>query len=132
LVRPISRRQIGRDYVTAAASFAYLGDDTVGFSRATAVMDENLRTGGGECHSAGEADAAGGAGDECGFSGEIGHDRLPCCLKGHGYSWCPRIDGGQERRDITHEEFGILVVRAVRGVGVNDKLRARQMLLQDE
>ena len=40
-MRPISRRQIGRDCVTAAASFAYLGDDTVGFSRATAVMDEN-------------------------------------------------------------------------------------------
>jgi len=81
-VRPISRRQIGRDYVTAAASFAYLGDDTVGFSRATAVMDENLRTGGGECQGAGAADAAGSAGDECGFSGEGGHDRLLCCLMG--------------------------------------------------
>jgi hypothetical protein len=56
LVRLICRRQIGRDCVTAAASFAYLGDDTVGFSRATAVMDENLRTGGGECQRAGAAD----------------------------------------------------------------------------
>src|SRR6478736_3036772 len=30
LVRTISRRQIGRHYVTTAASFAYLGHDTVG------------------------------------------------------------------------------------------------------
>jgi hypothetical protein len=82
LVRPISRRQIGRDYVTAAASFADLGDDTIGFSRATAVMDENLRTGGGEGEGARATDAAGSAGDECGFSGEVGHDRLPCCLMG--------------------------------------------------
>src|SRR4029077_1336221 len=82
LVRPISRRQIGRDCVTAAASFAYLGDYTVGFSRATSVMDENLRTGGGECQGAGAADAAGSAGDECGFSGEVGHDHLLCCLMG--------------------------------------------------
>jgi len=49
-VRPISRRQIGRHCVTTAASFAYLRDDTVGFSRATAVIGENLRTGGSECH----------------------------------------------------------------------------------
>ena len=82
LVRPVSRRQIGRDCVTAAASFAYLGDDTVGFSRATAVMHQNLRTGRSECKGAGAADAAGGAGDECGFSGEVGHDRLLCCLMG--------------------------------------------------
>jgi len=37
-VRPIGRRQIGRHRVSAAASLAYLGDDTVGFIRATAVM----------------------------------------------------------------------------------------------
>ena len=49
-MRPISGRQIGRDCITATASFAYLGDDAVGFSRATAVMDENLRTGRSECH----------------------------------------------------------------------------------
>ena len=61
LMRPVSRRQIGRDRVTAAASFAYLGDDTIGFSRATAVMHQNLRTGRSEGECAGAADAAGSA-----------------------------------------------------------------------
>ena len=63
LVRPIGSLQIGRDCVAAAAGFAYLGDDSVGFSRATAVMHQDLRTGGGECQRAGAADAAGGAGN---------------------------------------------------------------------
>ena len=45
-------------------------------------MDENLRTGSSEGEGAGAADAAGSAGDECGFSGEVGHDRLLCCLMG--------------------------------------------------
>ena len=82
LVRPVSRRQIGPDRVTATASFAYLTDDAVGFTGAAAVMHQNLRTGRSECKGAGAADAAGGAGDECGFSGEVGHDRLLCCLMG--------------------------------------------------
>jgi hypothetical protein len=75
-VRPISRRQIGRDCVGATAGFAYLGDDTVGFSRATAVMDENLRTGRSEREGAGAPDAARGAGHKSGFAGEIRHERL--------------------------------------------------------
>ena len=69
--RPVSRRQIGRDRVTAAASFAYLGDDTIGFSRATAVMHQNLRTGRSEGECAGAADAAGGAGNESRFSESV-------------------------------------------------------------
>ena len=71
---------IGGDGVSAAAGFVDLGDDTVGFSRATAVMDENLRTGRSKREGAGATDAARGAGDEGGFSGEVGHDRLLCCL----------------------------------------------------
>ena len=71
-MRPISRRQIGRDCVTTAASFAYLGDDTIGFIRATAVMDENLCTGRSEGEGAGAADAAEDAGDECGFPERLG------------------------------------------------------------
>lgn len=51
-------------------------------SSATAVMDENLRTRSGEREGAGAADAAGGSGDECGFSGEVRHDCLLCCLLG--------------------------------------------------
>ena len=57
-----------RDCVAAAASFAYLADDTVGFIGATAVMHQDLRTGGGECQRAGAADATGGVGDESRFS----------------------------------------------------------------
>ena len=57
-MRPIGSLQIGRDYVTAAASFAYLDDDTVGFSPATAVMHQSLRTGRSEGEGAGAADAA--------------------------------------------------------------------------
>ena len=52
----------------AASVFAYLADDTVGFIGATAVMHQDLRTGGGECQRAGAADTAGGAGDESRFS----------------------------------------------------------------
>jgi hypothetical protein len=74
LVRPIGSLEIGRDCVAAAPSFAYLADDTVGFIGAMAVVHQDLRTSGGECQRAGAADAAGGAGDECGFSGEVGHD----------------------------------------------------------
>jgi hypothetical protein len=44
LVRPIGRRQIGRHRVSAAATLVYLGDDTIGFIRATAVVHQNLRT----------------------------------------------------------------------------------------
>ena len=58
-MRPVSRRQIGRDCFTATASFAYLVDDAVGFTGATAVMHQNLRTGRSECEGAGAADAAG-------------------------------------------------------------------------
>jgi hypothetical protein len=58
----------GRHCAGSAASFAYLADDTVGFIGATAVMQQDLRTGGGECQRAGAADAAGGAGDESLFS----------------------------------------------------------------
>ena len=64
LVRPIGRRQIGRDRIGAAAGFADLGDDPVGFFRAAAVMHQNLRAGCGERQRAGAADAARGAGDE--------------------------------------------------------------------
>ena len=82
LVRPIGRRQIGRDRVSAAAGLAYLGDDTVGFGRATAIMHENLRTRGGQRECAGAADTARGPCDQGGFSGEVGHDRSLCCLLG--------------------------------------------------
>jgi hypothetical protein len=68
LVRPICSLQIGRDCVAAAASFAYLADDTVGFIGASTVMHQDLRVSGGECQRGGAADAARGAGDECGFS----------------------------------------------------------------
>ena len=81
LVRPIGSLEIGRDCVVAAPSFAYLADDTVGFIGAMAVVHQDLRTSGGECQRAGAADAAGGARDECGFSGEVGHDHLLCSLR---------------------------------------------------
>ena len=81
-MRPIGSLQIGRHCVGSAASFAYLADHTVGFIGATTVMHQDLRTGGGECQRAGAADAAGGAGDESGFSGEVGHDCSLSCLKG--------------------------------------------------
>jgi hypothetical protein len=72
LVRPIGSPQIGRDCVATAASFAYLGDNTVGFIGATAVLHQDLCTGGGECQRDGAADAAGGARDECGFLKRFG------------------------------------------------------------
>ena len=82
LVRPVG---LSRSAATASPrppALRISRDDTVGFIGATAVMHQDLRTGGGECQRAGAADAAGGAGNECGFSGEVGHDRLLCCLMG--------------------------------------------------
>ena len=67
-VRPIGSFQIGRDCVGAAASFAYLADDSIGFAGASAVMHPDLRAGGGVCPRAGTADTARGAGDECSLS----------------------------------------------------------------
>ena len=119
LVRPIGRRQIGGDCVSAAAGLVDLGDDTVGFSRATAVMHENLRTGSGQRECGGAADAARGSCDQGGFSGEVGHDRF-LLFGGLGHLWSPRIGGREERRYVTDEQFGILVVGAVRGVRIND------------
>jgi hypothetical protein len=60
-----------------AAGLADLSDDRFGLLRATPVVNQNLRAGPGERECAGAADAARGAGDEGGFSGEIGHDRMP-------------------------------------------------------
>jgi hypothetical protein len=57
-VRPIGRRQIGRDCVSASASSADLGDDTVGFGRAMAIMHQNLRTRSRQRKCAGATDAA--------------------------------------------------------------------------
>ena len=82
LVRPIGGRQIGRYRIGAAAGFAYLGDDAVGFVGAAAVVHQNLRTGRGEREGAGAADAAGGAGHEGGFARQIRHDHPPCCCCG--------------------------------------------------
>ena len=38
----------------------------------------------------------------------------------------------QEHGDVPDEEFGILVLRAVIGVGVQNQLRVRDVLLQGE
>ena len=79
----VRRGEIGRYGIRAATGFAYLGDNTVGFIRAAAVMHENLGTGRGERECAGAAHAARSAGDESGFSGEIRHDHRPgCCCGG--------------------------------------------------
>src|SRR5713226_539859 len=37
----------------------------------------------------------------------------------------------EEHRDVTDEQFGILVQRAVRRIGITDQLSVRQILLQD-
>src|ERR1700730_5397757 len=39
---------------------------------------------------------------------------------------------GQKVRDMTDEELRVLVLRAVIGVGVDDQLRVRDVLLHDE
>src|ERR1700726_1197785 len=39
---------------------------------------------------------------------------------------------GQERRNVPDEPLGILILRTVIGVGIEDKLGVRQVLLQDE
>jgi hypothetical protein len=78
LVRSIGRGQIDRDRVSATAGLAYLGDDAVGFGRATAVVDENLGAGGGERECARAPHAARSAGDESGFAGQTRHDHSPC------------------------------------------------------
>jgi hypothetical protein len=67
-VRTIRGSEICRYGVRSAAGFAYLGDNTLGFFRAAAVMHENLGAGGGERECAGAAHAARGAGDESGLS----------------------------------------------------------------
>src|ERR1700751_3476611 len=43
-----------------------------------------------------------------------------------------RFRFGQERRNVPDELFRILVLRTVIGVGIEDKLRVRQVLLQYE
>jgi hypothetical protein len=79
-VRPVGRRQIDSDWISSTSGFAYLGDDSVSFFTATAVVHENLGTRRGKCECAGAAHAARSAGDEGGFSGEVGHDRSLLCL----------------------------------------------------
>jgi hypothetical protein len=48
--------------IRSASGFAYLGDNTVGFSRAAAVVHENLGAGRGERKCTGAAHAARSAG----------------------------------------------------------------------
>src|SRR5205807_2507493 len=69
--------EVRRYGIRSATGFAYLRDDTVGFIRAPAIVHENLRAGRGERKCTGAAHAAGSAGDESGFTGEVGHDRAP-------------------------------------------------------
>src|SRR6516165_11924685 len=63
------------------------------------------------------------------------------CASGSGTLW-PGLAGGrpwsgegrrgvQEPGDVADEQFGVLERRAVSGVGVDDQLRAREVLLQD-
>jgi hypothetical protein len=80
LVRPIGSLQIGRDCVAAAAGFAYLADDFVGFIGATAVMHQDLSAGSGERECTGAADAARRTRDKRGFARELFHDRFPYFL----------------------------------------------------
>ena len=82
LVGPVGCRQVGRYRVGAAAGFAYLRDDAVGFFGATAIMHENLRTGCGKRKCTGAAHAAGSAGNESGFAGQSRHGHPPCCCCG--------------------------------------------------
>jgi len=62
---------------------------------------------------------AGGAGDKCGFTGDVEHNRLRCRLKGLHTHRDQGSASEKECRDVTDEQFGILVVRAVRGVWIN-------------
>ena len=50
------------------------------------------------------------------------------------YEWRSRgmVLPGQEHGDVPDEEFGILVLRAVIAVGIEDELGVRQVLLQNE
>src|SRR5713101_9442256 len=71
--------KVRRYGIRSAAGFAYLCDNTAGFIRAAAVVHENLGTGRGERKCTGAAHAARSAGNESGFTGEVGHDRAPDC-----------------------------------------------------
>ena len=65
--------EIRSNGVGAATGFLDLGDNGLGFLRAVAVVDQDLRTHPGESQGAGTADAARGAGDESGLSRKLGH-----------------------------------------------------------
>jgi hypothetical protein len=66
-VRTVCRTQIGADLLCLAAGCADLGNDSVGFLLATAVVNQDLCALSGECEGAGAADATRSAGDEGGF-----------------------------------------------------------------
>jgi hypothetical protein len=80
LVRAVRGGEICRYGIRTATGFAYFCDNTFGLGRAAAVMHENLSTGRSERDCAGAAHAPGSARNESGFTGEVGHDRIPGCL----------------------------------------------------
>jgi hypothetical protein len=82
LAGAVSGGEVRRYGICAATGFAYLGDNTVGFIRAAAVVHENLGTGRGERKRTGAAHATRSASNESGFACQSRHDHHPCCCCG--------------------------------------------------
>src|SRR4029077_5866765 len=75
--------EVHRYGIRSTTAFAYLFDNSVGFLRAAAVMDENLGADGSERECARAPHAARSAGNEGGFAGQSRHDHPPgCCCGG--------------------------------------------------
>jgi hypothetical protein len=68
LVRAVSGGEICRYGVRTTTRLLYVSDNTIGFIRAAAVMDENLGAGRSERECAGAAHAAGSAGNKGGLA----------------------------------------------------------------
>src|SRR5229473_5800331 len=79
--------EVHRYGLRSATGFAYLCDNTVGFIRAAAVVNEHLSARPGEGKRAGTAHAARGASDKGGLARESGHDLSSFLMVCEGWSW---------------------------------------------
>jgi hypothetical protein len=87
--------EIGRNRIGLAACRADLVDHGLRLVGVAAVVDDDAGAGGGECQGGGAAHAAGRAGDESDFVGEVGHDGVLLCRASDAYGhqlevpkWC--------------------------------------------
>src|SRR6266571_3202947 len=78
--------EVHRYGLRSAAGFAYLCDNTAGFIRAAAVVNEHLSARPGEGKRAGTAHAARGASDKGGLARESGHDLSSFLIVCEGWS----------------------------------------------